>query len=78
MFPSLSHSAFSREMNKALCGFLNLSKSWQYQNLFVDKVDNKIQLARNDRDSGLLPTETIAVGVFLQNFSNFSISSQFE
>ncbi|KAL0774754.1 hypothetical protein Bca101_039906 [Brassica carinata] len=42
-----------REINKALCGFLIQSKTWQHQN----KGDNDIQLASND-DSGLLHTET--------------------
>lgn len=71
MSPSLSFyvSAFSREINKALCGFLNCSKSWQQQNIFIDEGDNK--LARNDRGSGLLHTESTAVGIFLQTFSTF-------
>uniref|UniRef100_A0A1J3DRV9 poly(ADP-ribose) glycohydrolase n=1 Tax=Noccaea caerulescens TaxID=107243 RepID=A0A1J3DRV9_NOCCA len=49
-----------REINKALCGFLNHRKFWQSQNIFIDKEDNGIQLARNDKDSGLLHTETTA------------------
>lgn len=70
---------FCREINKALCGFLNFSKSWQHQNIFIDEGDKEIQLARNDRDSGLLRTETTEVGIFVQTFSTpFIICSQFE
>ncbi|AEC08598.1 Poly(ADP-ribose) glycohydrolase 1 [Arabidopsis thaliana] len=47
-----------REINKALCGFLNCSKAWEHQNIFMDEGDNEIQLVRNGRDSGLLRTET--------------------
>jgi poly(ADP-ribose) glycohydrolase len=49
-----------REINKALCGFLNCSKAWEHQNIFMDEGDNEIQLVRNGRDSGLLRTETTA------------------
>ncbi|KAL1221180.1 Poly(ADP-ribose) glycohydrolase 1 [Cardamine amara subsp. amara] len=59
--PKMRHfkeTCLLREINKALCGFLNCSKSWQHQNIFIDKGDNEIQLARNDRDFGLLVTET--------------------
>ncbi|VVB07464.1 unnamed protein product [Arabis nemorensis] len=47
-----------REINKALCGFLYHKRSWQHQNIFIDREDNEIQLARNDKDSGLSHTET--------------------
>jgi len=67
MSPPLS--AFFREINKALCGFLNCSKAWEHQNIFMDEGDNEIQLV--GRDSGLLRTETTAVGIILQTFSTF-------
>ncbi|ESQ51770.1 hypothetical protein EUTSA_v10016696mg [Eutrema salsugineum] len=56
-----------REINKALSGFLNHRISWQHQNIFIDKGDNEIQLASNDIVSGLLHTETTAVGIFATN-----------
>ncbi|CAH8382027.1 unnamed protein product [Eruca vesicaria subsp. sativa] len=47
-----------REINKALCGFLIHRKSWQHQSLFIDKGESEMQLDSNDKDAGLLHTET--------------------
>ncbi|CAH2059872.1 unnamed protein product [Thlaspi arvense] len=48
-------SCYTGEINKALCGFLNHRKSWQHQNISIDKGDNEIQV---DKESGLLHTDT--------------------
>ncbi|CAN8315614.1 unnamed protein product [Cochlearia groenlandica] len=49
-----------REINKALCGFLNHRKSWQLQNVFVDKEVC-------DKDSGVLHTEVSSHGAPLND-----------
>lgn len=66
-FFSLSLFIFSREINKALCGFLIQRKSWQKQSIFIDKEDSEMQLVSDDKDSDLMDTETSTVGIFATN-----------